>query len=343
MQTEIVINEFMQLRNQWKVLDVRTPLEFDQGHIPGAENFPLMSNEDRAVIGTIYKQSGQFSAVLKAYGLLGPAMAGILKNAQKLLPCKKAVVYCWRGGMRSESMAWLLHSAGFEVKRLAGGYKSYRAYIRQVFGNAKNLCIVGGKTGSGKTEILCALKEMGEQVVDLEGIASHKGSAFGHIGMKPQSTNEQFENRLAEVIMCFDPTKRIWLEDESKTIGKNYIPDEMWQSMFSSPLFFVEPDKESRLDRLVRDYAAADNIVLQESLCKISEKLGGDNFKKAIQALDDGDLRLFAEITLQYYDKAYLHSLGRHNADKILKTDVMNATSDKIAELLISKADILGL
>lgn len=343
MQNEIDINEFLLLAEQMIVLDVRTPLEFEAGHIPGAVNFPLMSNEERVIIGTIYKQSGKFSAVLKAYQLLGPEMSNMLKTAQKLLPGKKAIIYCWRGGMRSESMTWLLHSAGFEVKRLSGGYKAYRNFIRQLFAQVNKLCIVGGKTGTGKTEILFELKQRGEQVVDLEGIASHKGSAFGHIGMKPQSTNEQFENNLAEVIKCFDKKKRIWIEDESKSIGKNFIPDELWQKMFQSPLFFVESDKEFRLDRLVRDYSEADNSALHEALGKISEKLGGDNFKKATKALVEGDLKLFAELTLVYYDKAYLHSLGKHPADTIHRIDVQRLSASEVANQLINKANILGL
>ena len=178
------------------LLDVRSPAEFEQGHIPGAINVALFTNEERARVGTIYKTQGKDEAVLEGLRIVGPKMASIVEQALELAPERKLKVHCWRGGMRSGSVGWLLRQAGFSVEVLNGGYKAYRQKVLQELANPFNFVVVGGPTGSGKTHVLKALQNSGEQVIDLEGLAHHRGSAFGHMGLEEQPSSEYFENLL---------------------------------------------------------------------------------------------------------------------------------------------------
>jgi tRNA 2-selenouridine synthase len=176
------------------MLDVRSPGEFARGHIPGAQNIPLFDNEGRAEVGTIYKQKGKQPAILRGLELVGPNMATMAERGRLTAIDNTVFVHCWRGGMRSGSVAWLLESYGVKVFTLKGGYKAFRRYMQQQFEAPKNLLVLGGRTGSQKTTWLHALQGDGEQVIDLEGLACHKGSSFGMLGEHPQPTQEQFEN-----------------------------------------------------------------------------------------------------------------------------------------------------
>ncbi len=179
------------------LLDVRSPGEYAQGHVPGALSFPLFSDAERATVGTIYKQQSRDLALETGLELVGPKLGGFVREARTLAPQGQVVVHCWRGGQRSGSMAWLLRQGGLDVWTLEGGYKAYRTWVlAELAAQQYSLYIIGGRTGTGKTKILHALRQMGEQVVDLEGLACHKGSAFGFIGELPQPTVEQFENDL---------------------------------------------------------------------------------------------------------------------------------------------------
>ena len=209
------IKSFLELGKELPIVDVRTPAEFEQGHIPGAHNIPLFSNEERAVVGTLYKKQGKDIATIKGLEFVGPNMANFAKQAKKLAVDNKILVHCWRGGMRSASMAWLFNTVGLDAQTLEGGYKAYRQYIRASFEWPYKVVILGGLTGSGKTDILKEMHKMGAQFVDLEGTAHHRGSSFGQIGQGTQPTNEQFENNLAEVWIKQDAEEIIWLEDES--------------------------------------------------------------------------------------------------------------------------------
>jgi tRNA 2-selenouridine synthase len=182
-----VVDEFLRLTEKIPFVDVRTPSEFSKGHIPGAINIPLFSDEERSVVGTVYKREGEREAVLKGLSFVGPKMTAMLDRGIDLAGNKRQLgVYCWRGGRRSASMAWLFSQGDIKCSLLAGGYKNYRTHVLDEFGKERNIIIVGGMTGSGKTEILKEIDLMGEQVIDLEGIANHRGSAFGAIGRPPQ-------------------------------------------------------------------------------------------------------------------------------------------------------------
>jgi tRNA 2-selenouridine synthase len=314
MVEKIEIEEFISRPKDIPVVDVRSPGEYDQGHIPGAINLPLFDNAERAIVGTIYKNSGRDNAILKGLELAGPKLAGFVKKMVQITPQKEILIHCWRGGMRSEQMAWLFDIAGFKTGLLTGGYKSYRRFIRESFSKETDCIVLGGMTGSGKTDILHQLSLKGEQILDLEGIACHKGSVFGGLGQEIQPTNEQFENNLYSVWRNFDFSRRIWMEDESRSIGTVSIPDPLFLKKCSSPMVTVEIPKEARIQRLVREYSGFDKELLKEAVKKISEKMGGARTKQAIESIDNNAFEFVADLVLSYYDKSYRHSVsGRIN------------------------------
>ena len=185
--------DFWALSREQVVLDVRSPSEFAQGHVPGAINLPLFDDAQRADIGTIYKNSGKDAAVLRGLRHAGLKMADLVVQAKAIAEGRNSVlVHCWRGGMRSQSVGWLLRTAGMDPLVLDGGYKAFRQFARATFEVPWNLRVISGLTGAGKTRVLLLLKDVGEQVVDLEGLANHRGSAFGGIGQPNQPSTEQF-------------------------------------------------------------------------------------------------------------------------------------------------------
>lgn len=318
--------EFLQQRHSGVVIDVRTPAEYESGHIPGAINMPLFSNDERAMVGTIYKQIGKDEAVEKGLELVGPKMATFVKQAKQISQKRPLFIHCWRGGMRSGSMAWLLETAGLKCFLLQGGYKAYRASFETLLNSHQwQFIVLGGPTGCGKTSILKALHNNGEQVLDLEGLANHKGSAFGAMGQAPQPTNEQFENDIHEVMRSFDPEKRIWVEGESRTIGHNFIPLKLFPLLEAANIVEIEMPLEQRLNRLVAEYASFEPIRLMEAFLKIQKRLGGLRTQQAIAHLLENNYRDAAEIALQYYDKSYAHTLdqrkGSHTLLSVEKDD----------------------
>ncbi|MCC7464910.1 MAG: tRNA 2-selenouridine(34) synthase MnmH, partial [Saprospiraceae bacterium] len=247
---EAVLNplEFIALSADCVLLDVRSPGEYAQGHIPGAISFPLFTDEERAKVGKMYKQTGKEEAMELGLRIVGPKMADFVKQAKKLAPNRRLAIHCWRGGQRSGSMAWLFRQSGFEVATLSGGYKAYRQHLLNYFGKTDlKLIVIGGQTGSGKTKVLHALQDAGEQIIDLEALAHHKGSAFGFIGEQPQPTVEQFENELFHTQKALDPDRRVWIENESKSIGRVFIPLDFWTKMKAAPLVNIEIPFDTRL------------------------------------------------------------------------------------------------
>jgi len=188
--------DFMEKGRTWPVVDVRTPAEFQRGHMPGAVNLPLFTNEERTDVGTLYLQKGSNEAILKGLEVTGPKLKHYTLQAYNLAPDGNILLYCWRGGMRSNSMSWLLNAAGMNSFTLEGGYKTYRRFVHAFFEKPFNLVVIGGMTGSGKTAVLEEIERAGHQVVHLERLASHKGSVFGHLGMPKQHTTAQIENKM---------------------------------------------------------------------------------------------------------------------------------------------------
>jgi tRNA 2-selenouridine synthase len=306
MVTPIPIHEFLEKAKKIKVIDVRSPKEFQKGHIPQAYNLPLFSDEERAKVGKMYKHEGTKAAILLGMKLVGPKMAGICRQLEMVTDNNKEILlYCWRGGMRSNSMAWLFETYGYKTYTLIRGYKAYRNEVIQAFSKKTELVNIGGMTGSGKTQILQELQNIGEQTIDLETVAHHKGSAFGFIGQQAQPTSEQFENDLHSIWQTIDFSRIVWIEDESIMIGNVFIPEKLWKQMQESPVIVIEMDKSLRINRLVNEYSTTDNELLIIAIERITKKLGGLNTKQAIEAVKMRDFHKAADIILSYYDKAY--------------------------------------
>ena len=322
MNNVIGIGDVLSDLNHWQIIDVRAPGEFLAGHIPDAVNIPLFSDEERAKVGTLYKQVSPEAAMKQGLSFAGAKMNQILEQAS-LLPKdsnKTNLIHCWRGGKRSEAIHWLLTFSGISASRLEGGYKSFRNSAHAFFNDVPfQLNILGGYTGSGKTEILQEMSKKGHQVIDLESLAHHKGSAFGSIGEEDQPTNEQFENDLYTTFLSFDVSRPIWLENESKSIGRVHLPDGLWGKMKESRLYNIEVGKETRLDRALKYYSDPASIeMLIHSFEKIHKRLGGLEYQRAIKALHEGDLRTAASIALVYYDKSYNFQLQGWPSDNVI-------------------------
>ncbi len=340
MSKEISIKEFLSSRTNTPLVDVRSPKEYQLAHIPGAINIPLFSDEERALVGTTYKHEGREKAINQGLELVGPKMAEFVAAGKRILQEHQAAnitMHCWRGGMRSKSMATLFNFAGIPTCTITGGYKVYRNAVQQSFAAPLPLIVLGGKTGSAKTAILQALHQQGEQIIDLEKLANHKGSAFGQLGEDPQPSTEYFENLLFEKIQQLDLTKRIWIEDESHLIGKVFIPETFWEQMRKAQVVYCDFPIEERINYLVTTYGNFDHEGVIESVKRITKKLGGQHAKAALEAYEAGDLKKATEIVLIYYDKTYNFGLSKRNPEQIKQLDMQKIEPWENAKVLINR------
>ena len=297
------------------VLDVRSPGEYGQGHIPGAVNLPLFDDNGRAEIGTLYKQQGRTEAVRRGLALVGPRLAELSGHLQELAaqsPGLPLRIHCWRGGMRSGSVAWLAGTLDLPVLLLAGGYKAWRQWVLRQFERPWPLRLLGGRTGSGKTELLLALRQRGVAVIDLEGRAHHRGSSFGGLGQPPQPSTEHYENLLAADLVLLEGAAEIWLEAESVQVGCCRIPAGLWRQMKQAPLLEVRRPIEARVAHLVRLYGVQDPAGLAEATARIARRLGPQRTAAALAAIDARDWAVASRQMLDYYDRCYDHELERH-------------------------------
>lgn len=285
------------------LIDVRSPSEFAKGHIPGARNTPLLSDSDRVAVGTTYKQVGRKEAFALGLELVAPRIAPLLTEVSGPVE-----VYCWRGGMRSEAVCTLLQLAGIEAKRRTGGYKAFRRWALEMFAKPRQFRVLGGLTGSGKTE---RLQEM-EGVLDLEKLANHRGSSFGMLGQAPQPSQEHFENLIAvELDRLGDGP--IWVEDESRLIGLCKIPDPLFDQLQKAPIEVIEVSREARLKRLVTDYGCFPKEQLVAATMRLKRRLGSERMTQAIAHIEGERMEAAAEIILDYYDRTYTHCLEKRN------------------------------
>lgn len=340
---KLKIEDFLELSRSNPILDVRTPSEFEIGHIPGAHNFPLFSDDERRTIGTIYKKEGHFKAILLGLDLVKDRLAEMVKDAVKYNSGDAIMVHCWRGGLRSESIAWLLSTARIKTYVLEGGYKSYRNFALDYFCRNLNIAILSGATGTGKTEILKYLKEKGEQVIDLENLALHKGSVFGGIGQKAQPTSEHFQNLLYNEISDLDPQRIIWLEDENPVIGKVAIPEGLWKQMVKAPRVRIMAEKENRINRIVAEYAGQDFKQLCKGIAMLEKRLGNKAMNDAITNLQSGNPEIAVDILLTYYDKAYENSFQKKKETEWFSIEMKSQNISSIGDEIIGKTRELKL
>ena len=348
---KITIEEFLELARLHPVLDVRSPGEYNHAHIPGAQSLPLFTDEERKQVGTAYKQQSREAAIKIGLDFFGGKMKKMVEDAEEIIKnatppasnskpekANSILVHCWRGGMRSAGVAWLLDLYGFKVYTLVGGYKAYRKWVLARFEKEYNFRIIGGYTGSGKTKILHELFNQHKSVVDLEGMANHKGSAFGALGEKPQPKQEMFENLLAHSLARVAASTEIYIEDESQRIGNLQIPMPLWHTMRRSPVYFLDIPFEERLDYITGEYGKMEKGLLKEATIRIQKRLGGLETKNAIRLLEENNLKESFRILLTYYDKWYYRGLqNRENLTTLLnkipcmgvdtRTNVLNLLS----------------
>lgn len=338
MAHELNTDRFIANSRSFPVLDVRSPSEFKQGHIPGAFSLPLFDDNERAKVGSLYKQEGRQKALKKGLDIVGPKMRYFVEKAEELSnpSSNNMLVHCWRGGMRSESMGWLLETAGFRVSTLNGGYKAFRNWVLNYFDKPFTIILVGGYTGSGKSELLANLSKKGEQILDLEAHAHHKGSVFGHLGESEQPTGEQFENNLAYELDGMNSAHPIWIEDESRLIGQRCLPEDLYRQMGQAPLICVDIPEARRIERLVKEYAIFGDEQLKESINKISKRLGGLRTRRALEAIEQKEYKEAARITLTYYDKVYQYGLDSRKSYSTIELD--DPSDPNNAELLRNHA-----
>jgi tRNA 2-selenouridine synthase len=336
MVKRLSIAEFLEKSKGQCIVDVRSEGEFEVGHISGAVNIPLFNNAERAQVGTTYKKVGKQEAIVQGLEIVGPKMAPMVIQVKSIAPQPLVFVYCWRGGMRSGSMAWLLQTVGFEVYVLEGGYKAYRRHVIQFLDNLQlNLKVLSGSTGSGKTEILHLLKAQGEQMIDLEQLAHHKGSAFGGLGQPPPPTQESFDSELYLLLQNMDLSKPIWIENESKNIGRIYLPKHLFELIQLAPVYFINVPIEDRIKRLLNEYAIFSKEDLAQSVEKIKKRLGGQAYKNCITALEENNLITFTELVLFYYDRTYLKHRDKKKDQVVKEVKVINQHYEEaIVELL---------
>ena len=352
---KLQVQEFLQKAMLYPMLDVRSPGEFAHAHIPDAYSLALFSDEERKVVGTAYKQESREKAIKIGLKYFGVKMTVMIEAVEEIFANKKlskipgekqtVLVHCWRGGMRSAGVAWLLDLYGFKVYTLAGGYKAFRNWALQQFEKEYSLKVIGGYTGSGKTELLHALQQKGETIIDLECLANHKGSAFGNLGQPTQPSQEMFENKLALKLFnaCASVQQNndncIWVEDESQRIGNVNLPPDFYRNKQSAPVYFIDIDFEERLNYIVAGYGKFEKDKLVTAIMRIKKRLGGLETKTAINYLLEDDIKNAFAVLLKYYDKWYLKGLHQRDAlEKLLKKIPCTTVNAKENTALVLKA-----
>ena len=331
---KITIEEFLSLAKQYPVLDVRSPGEYNHAHIPGAYSLPLFTDDERKIVGATYKQQSREAAIKIGLDFFGVKMKSLIEEVEKLFVDSWALaanaqtnngqrptvlIYCWRGGMRSAGVAWLLDLYGFKVYTLVGGYKAYRKWVLSQFEKEYSFNIIGGYTGSGKTLLIHELIKQQKNVIDLEELANHKGSAFGAIGEQPRQ--EMFENKLAQALSTANGqlSTNIYIEDESQRIGNLQIPMPLWYTMRKSPVLFIDIPFKERLSFITEEYSKVSKEHLVNAIMRIQKRLGGLETKNAINYLLEDNYTECFRILLKYYDKWYDKALAnRENLSSLL-------------------------
>jgi len=327
------------------LIDVRSPNEYYKGHMPNSINIPLFDNDERAIVGTIYKKNGREIAVTQGLKFVERKIEDLLNsifkchenykynNGERDIGDSLIRIYCARGGMRSLSIAWLLDKFKLNSITLKGGYKTYRRWILECFDINYNLVVIGGKTGTGKTKLLKLLDKNHYQTIDLEGFACHRGSTFGALGMKKQPTNEHYENMIAEKLISFKNNDHIFIEAESSNIGSCKVPHGLFNQMKNSQRIEIIRSESNRIDELIRTYSIFNQDELKESILRIKKRLGPQRTKIAINSIKEKNWDLVCRAVLEYYDKCYEYEkIGKKN---IKKLDLTNLQYDKkIIELI---------
>ena len=317
------------------IIDVRSPSEYARGHWPGAVNLPLFSDQERADVGTTYKKRGRRDAIHLGLSLTGRKLTSLAEQLEALRDQGPPRIYCWRGGMRSASMAWLADLLDLSPLLLSGGYKRYRHWVLERFSKAWPLRLMGGRTGTGKTDLLLGLRARGVAVVDLEGLANHRGSSFGGLGLPPQPTTEHYENLLAEELDHWhrNGAEAIWLEAESIQVGCCRIPAELFHQMQQAPVLEIQRGADERVQQLVGVYGRQGQQALADATARISRRLGPQRTDQALKAIEAEDWTTACEAMLDYYDRCYDRELKR--SPERISLDISGLDADQAAQRML--------
>lgn len=316
------------------IIDTRTPKEFAEDHLPDAINIPILSNEERAVVGTLYKQVSREEAIDKGVEFFSQKLPTFMKKINNYRN-KKIIINCWRGGMRSRAVTALLDSLGYNVLQLEGGYKAFREHVRKrlyEYEFKPQLIILWGLTCTGKTKILTKLSNS----LDLEGLAQHRSSLYGAVGLIPNS-QKRFENLLLRRLDELNEEKVVFVEGESRRIGDVIIPEKLWKKICKGKNVHIVRDLDKRAESAVEEYFGGEKDIAEikeitKSLWKVISK---ENKQKVIDCLDKKDYFSAARILLEfYYDPLYTHILKQIEFDEEINTDNVDVAIDSLLKLI---------
>lgn len=328
--------EFLALKGP--CFDVRSPKEFGHARLPDAISLALFTDEERASVGTCYKQQGKEKAVRLGIKLVGPKLEELLCKVDAANPQVREVkVYCWRGGMRSGFVSYFLQFAGHPTLQLQGGYKAYRRLILHTLAKPYHLLLIGGLTGSGKTQILYELAKIEQQVIDLEALAWHRGSVYGELPNAPQPSTEQFENELGYQLYKSRNDAPIWVEDESRLIGRCSIPSPFYEAMKKAPLLVIGSPLEERIERILAIYGSFPKEHWVTSTLKIQKRLGTQCTKEVLTCVEEGRIVDAINLLLTYYDRAYTYAIEHHKGPVIRFPESEKSPQEWVKILLDAK------
>jgi tRNA 2-selenouridine synthase len=300
-----------------RIIDVRSPAEYAENHIPGAVNLPVLSNDERAEVGRLYNQVSRFDARRLGAAMVARSIAAHLESFFAPHPeHSRFLLYCWRGGQRSRAAATILDAVGWDVTVIAGGYKNYRAHVRDTLarlGPQLRCQMLTGLTGSGKSRLLRLMAEQGHQVLDLEAIGCHRGSLLGEEPDASQPSQKHFESLLLQQIERFDLTKPVWLESESKRLGRLWLPEPLWQAMLHASVHEIHVPAAARAAFLIQEYPhfIADPEALMVKLETLRESCGGKQLAAWQDMIRAGQwLEFVVSILERHYDPVYRRSVS---------------------------------
>ncbi len=333
------IEDFLRLRDAGHpVIDVRSPSEYRRGHIKAAHSLPLLQDDERAKVGTLYVREGRQQAFLEGLRTVQTRFTAMTQRLISLAATERPLlIYCWRGGMRSNSVAQLARWAGLSAATLRGGYKAYRRHLLEVFEKGPfSLRVLAGFTGSGKTDVLHAMAQQGAQILDLEALARHRGSVFGHLMMPRQPATQQFQNDLFESLRTLDFQKTIWVEDESFRIGSVVLPEPFYRRLRQAPAVLVDVPFEERLQRILASYGKAPLSALRQAASRLERYLPLPIWRQVMTHLRQGRIPDAAALLLHYYDRKYAHGMARRFPHRLPRIDAANKSPEQIARELLT-------
>lgn len=330
------IIEYADVKEDYILIDVRSPGEYEEYTIPGAINIPLLDNEERKLVGTIYHQDSVEEAKKVGIRIVSKKLPELYDQIVKVKSANKNIVlFCERGGMRSTSLCELFNALGMGLKKLNGGYKAYRALVNKMLPNInseKNYLVLHGYTGTGKTDILKELSNRGYDILDLEGIADHRGSTLGKVGLSKYVSQKQFESEIFESLRK-TKSNNIFIEAESKRIGAVIIPDFIIQKMKTGRHILVEGSLEKRAIRITDEYVKNDNCKIQisEALDRLRKMLGNEVINKMVEDVTAGKfVEVASELMKKYYDPLYNHTQKSYHYDLAVNSDDIATACDEI-------------